>query len=197
MLKNELLKLVEGIEESGSIDEVLSNTDLVKGLLSSNLNLENFKAKMNEGEFKGYLDSIKDQHSSKALETWKKNNLQKLIDDEIKKRDPNKTPEQIKIEELEKKFADMEKAKTRAEMTSKYKDVLSEKGVDSKYLKFLLADDEETTTANIEEFVGGLQPMIETMTNNKLRNPNPPKVGGNENLTDMQKAEQEISKYFR
>ncbi len=47
-------------------------------------------------EFTSWLDSEKDKHYSKALETFKQKTMPKIIEDEIAKRNPsNKTPEQL------------------------------------------------------------------------------------------------------
>ena len=105
MNKKELLKVIESIDDEGSVDEVLSGSDFAKSLLQSGLTLNAFKEKLKEPEFKSYLDSVKDKHFDKALETWKSNNLQTIINDEVlKATGKKKTPEQLKIEELEKNF---------------------------------------------------------------------------------------------
>lgn len=158
MLKSELLKLIENIEDEGSIDEVLTQSDFAKSLTS----LDSFKKLVSENsDFKSYLDSEKDKHYSKALETWKTNNLGKLVEAELLKHNPKLTPEQLKIQELEKKFADMEKAKARAEMVAKFKDVLTEKKIPSKMVDFLLADDEDVTNANITLFEESMKSFID------------------------------------
>ena len=41
-----------------------------------------------------------DSYFSKGLQTWKDNNLNKLIDEEVAKRNPGETPEQKEIREL-------------------------------------------------------------------------------------------------
>ena len=103
MNKKELLNLIESIDDEGSIDEVLSESDFAKSLLQSGLTLNAFKEKLKEPDFKSYLDSIKDKHFDKALETWKTNNLQTIINNEVlKATGKKKTPEQLRIEELEK-----------------------------------------------------------------------------------------------
>src|SRR5690606_21288053 len=65
------------------------------------------------------LDSAKDTHHRTALETWKTNNLNALIDEEVKKRNPEETPEQKRIRELEEKIENGEKATKRAELKNK------------------------------------------------------------------------------
>lgn len=46
---------------------------------------------------KKWFDSVKDKHFNKALETWKSNNLTKLIDDEVKKKFQTKMKRILKL----------------------------------------------------------------------------------------------------
>ena len=83
MNKTELLKLIENIGDEDSVDETLSQSDFAKSLTSGSLTLNAFKDKLTDPEFKSFLDSTKDTHFNTALETWKANNLQKIIDAEM------------------------------------------------------------------------------------------------------------------
>ena len=56
-----------------------------------------------------------DKYFNKGLETWKQNNLEKLIDEEIAKRYPEETPEMRRIKELEQKLAEKERESVRKE----------------------------------------------------------------------------------
>ena len=161
MNKKELLKLIESIDDEGSVDEVLSESDFAKSLLQSGLTLNAFKEKMNEPEFKSYLDSVKDKHFDKALETWKSNNLQTIINDEVlKATGKKKTPEQLKIEELEKNFNEQKAKAERAEKIAKYKDVLAEKKIPGEMIDYFLTDDDETTNTRIDNFATYVEGMV-------------------------------------
>lgn len=148
MKKSQILDLLDSVEEDIEISEIK--------------------------EVKSWLDSEKDKHSQKsiktALENFKKNDMQKLIDAELLKRNPAKTPEQLKIEELEAKFAAIEKEKNRAEMTAKFKDTLVEKNIPSKMIDFLLADDEEITNANISLFEESMKSYIDKQVEDRVSN---------------------------
>lgn len=169
MLKKDLLKLIENIEDEASIDEVLSKSDFAKSLLQSGLTLNAFKEKMNEPEFKSYLDSIKDKHFEKALETWKSNNLQTIINDEVlKATGKKKTPEQLKIEELEKRMLESEAKAKKAERIAKYKDVLAEKKIPMEMIEYFLTDDEETTMTRIDNFKTFVDDIVNTSVKEKI-----------------------------
>lgn len=169
MLKKDLLKLIENIEDEASVDEVLSKSDFAKSLLQSGLTLNAFKEKMNEPEFKSFLDSIKDKHFEKALETWKSNNLQTIINDEVlKTTGKKKTPEQLKIEELEKRMLESEAKAKKAERIAKYKDVLAEKKIPMEMIEYFLTDDEETTMTRIDNFKTFVDDIVNTSVKEKI-----------------------------
>ena len=113
MLKKELAELLKNMKDDDNIDETLKGTDTVKALVNSGLTLDAFKAKMNDPAFKSFMDSEKDKHSTKYLETWKANNLDDLVQAEYAKKHPedkDKNPELTaalkKQAELEKKLQD-------------------------------------------------------------------------------------------
>lgn len=163
MKKSELLKLLEGIDDEGSVDEVLSKSDFAKSLIDGGLTLDAFKEKIaNDKSFKSFMDSENDKYHSKALETWKSNNLQTIINDEVlKATGKKKTPEQIQIEELQKKFEAQEKENIRLKNESTVKSMLSEAGFDpSKALEFFNIDDME----NMETRIGNFKALIDEKT---------------------------------
>lgn len=183
MNKLELLNLIKDMEDTQEVDEVLAQSDLAKSILT----VDKIKPMLEtEKELRSYLDSIKDQHLSKGLETFKKNNLERLVQAELLKKNPNKTEEQLRIEELEKKFEQVEREKMKFQMESKFKDTLNEKGIPSKLLDFVLSDDEETTLANITIFENVMRSTIEKGISEKLKESSyvPPKnEGGQATLT--------------
>lgn len=169
MNKKELLKLIESIGDEDQVDEVLSQSDFAKSLLTSGLTLDAFKGKINDPEFKPYLDSIKDKHFDKALETWKSNNLQTIINDEVlKATGKKKSPEQLKIEELEKKMLESEAKVQRAEKVAKYKDVLAEKKIPMEMIEYFLTDNDETTNTRIDNFKTFVDDIVNTNVKEKI-----------------------------
>lgn len=176
MLKSELLDLLKDIQDDTDIDEIVSK---------NYLNLDNFKKKLEEAEFKSFMDSEKDKHSAKAIATaldnFKKKDMQKLIDAEVLKRTgDNETPEQKKIRELEEQFANLQKEKAKSEMISKYKDVLTEKHIPTNLIDFLLGEDDDLTNANIDLFENSMKEYIDNKVNDRLKDSSyiPPKGDG-------------------
>ncbi|NFI06003.1 DUF4355 domain-containing protein [Clostridium botulinum] len=169
MFKKDLLKLIENIEDEGSVDEVLSQSDFAKSLLSSGLTLDAFKEKENDTEFKSYLDSIKDTHFTKALETWKANNLNKMVEAELLKRNPSKTPEQLKLEEMEQRLNESEKQRKLSDQKSRIKSDEIYKGIDPTIVDLLINEDEEITKANLALYIEKNKPFVQSEIEKRLK----------------------------
>lgn len=122
----------------------------------------------------GELDSLKDTHHKTALETWKSNHLNQLVEEEVKKRNPpEETPEQKRIRELEEKIANGEKATQRAELKNKAMAYATDNKLPSKfaskYIERFLGDDESSTTATLSELKTDLDALINDGVNNKFK----------------------------
>jgi hypothetical protein len=109
---NEIKTYFEGNKENEDVKT------FVTGLNPINLDkVKDFVGK--DKDAMSWFDSEKDKHSGKSLETWKTNNLQKLIDDEVAKRKPSETPEQKTIRELSEKFEKIQKESLRKDLTNR------------------------------------------------------------------------------
>lgn len=137
---------------------------------------------------KSWFDSEKDKHGSKSLETWKTNNLQKTIDEEIKKRFPEADPKDIKMKELELKLENMQKEAFKKELTNTAIKTATEKQLPLEIIDFLLGSDLETTNKNIETFKnifdGYVQKNVEARISNNAYTP--PSGGGNTQNSEVQ-----------
>lgn len=164
MIKSELMELLKNIEDDKSIDEVILNNGFAKPLT----NIDGFNELLaSNKEIQGLVDS----KISKGIESFKNNGMQKLIEAEVLKRtNPVETPEQKAIKELQEKLDLMQKEKSKAEMTSKFKNILAQKDIPVELTEFLLGDDEETTNANITVFESSLKPYIDSKVNSRLNN---------------------------
>lgn len=168
MKKSDVLKLIEQLKDEEDINELFKGTD-VETTFKVEPTLDVFKAKLTEKEFKSFMDSEKDTHANKALETWKTNNLQTIINDEVlKATGKKKTPEQIKIEELEKKMLENEARAQKAEKIAKYKDVLAEKKIPMEMIEYFLTDNEETTNTRIDNFSTYVNEMVNSNVKEKI-----------------------------
>lgn len=175
MNKTELLALINEVDDNADIDEIILSNGFAKPITDvEGLNklLESDKS----------LQGLFDKKVTTGIENFKKNGMQKLIEAEVLKRTgKNETPEQKEIRELKERLDKADKEKAKAEMISKYKDVLAEKKIPSNMIDFLLAEDDETTGANIELFENSMKQYIETGIKAKLGDSEytPPTGGGN------------------
>ena len=175
MNKAELLALINEVDDNADIDEIILSNGFAKPITDvEGLNklLESDKS----------LQGLFDKKVTTGIENFKKNGMQKIIEAEVLKRTgKNETPEQKEIRELKERLDKADKEKAKAEMISKYKDVLTEKKIPSNMIDFLLAEDDETTGANIELFENSMKQYIETGIKAKLGDSEytPPTGGGN------------------
>jgi hypothetical protein len=95
-----------------------------------------------------------DRYHAKGLESWKKNNLQKLVDDKVKELNPDKSPVEIELENLKRDLEAKDKASQRLALKNTALAKVSEKNlsIDDKILDRFITDDEESTLANLEAF---------------------------------------------
>lgn len=187
MKKAELLKKIEASKDEDDINDLLKGTD-IESTFKVEPTLDVFRAKLESDKaFKSFIDSEKDTHANKALETWKTNNLPTLINDEVlKATGKKKTPEQLKIEELEKKFNEKEIEAQNLANQSKIKDLLTQNGFDpGKTIEFFNTSNVENVDASIGNFKSIIDEMVSSGVKKAIADGNytPPGENGAGELT--------------
>lgn len=171
MKKSELLEVLKDIADDSEINETIQGIEgLAKPFDINSIGLDQFKQVL-EGnkEVKAYYQSALDSGIGKGVATFKEKTLPGIIEEELKKaNNKKKTPEQIELEELKAKFEALEKEKTKADMTSKYTKVLTEKGLNADLINFVLGENDETTTQNIESIEKIINGAVDNGVKNKL-----------------------------
>ena len=196
MKKIDLLKLIEGLEDETDVLDTLKEQEEIKGLIKpfdvNEITLEDFKKAIADNkEIRGYYTSEKDRAVTKGIETFKSNNLPKLIDEELKKKsNEGLSEEAIQLKELQAKFEALEKEKAISELKGKYTKSLSEKGLNVELIDFVFNEDEAIFNSNIERISNILQNSINSKTNEILNNNEyiPPTSGGGIALSGVEKA---------
>lgn len=186
MKKIDLLKLIESLGDEADVLETLKDQEEIKGLIKpfdvNEITLEDFKKAIADNkEIRGYYTSEKDRAVTKGIETFKSNNLQKLIDEELKKKsNEGLSEEAIQLKELQAKFEALEKEKTRSELKGKYTKLLSEKGLSTELVDFVFNEDEEIFNSNVDKINSIIENSINSKTNEILNNNEyiPPSNGG-------------------
>ncbi|UED81074.1 DUF4355 domain-containing protein [Lysinibacillus sp. CD3-6] len=120
-------------------------------------------------DVKSDFESERDKHHTKALETWKSNNLEALIEEEVSKRNPQKTPEQIEIEKLRKEIEDERKGRERETLKTKAIEYATEQGLPTKFIERFLADDEESTKVTLGEYKAELDTFVQAQVDAKFK----------------------------
>lgn len=172
MLKKELLKLIESIDDEGSVDEVLSGSDFAKSLLQSGLTLNAFKEKMkNDKEFKAFIDSENDKYHSKALKTWKENNLEKELEPFIKEKYPDLVTDPMakKLADLEKQLADEKAANARKDLLTQAIKYAADKKLPASVVEKCLGEDFDKTKEVIDSIADDWSKGLEAIATEKMK----------------------------
>ncbi|MEI5909409.1 DUF4355 domain-containing protein, partial [Bacillus spongiae] len=120
------------------------------GYLQGDLTVEEAQKMVSESTtLKSLVDSEKDKHFAKSLDTWKSNNLQGEIDKEIKKRFPEKDEKDVELEKIKAQLEKMESEKKREELRNEAIKVANEKKLPLDLVDFMLGENQETTNTNL------------------------------------------------
>ena len=110
-----------------------------------------------------------DKYFSKGLDTWKTNNLQKLIDEAVAKANPQETPEQKAIRELQDKLNKAEAEKKAEALKLKAHAEANTLGLPAELVNYFVADTEEGTKENLKAFDLQFKSAIERAVEDKLK----------------------------
>ena len=172
MNKKELLKLVENIDDEGSVDEVLSGSDFAKSLLQSGLTLNAFKEKIkNDKDFRAFMDSENDKYHAKALKTWQDNNLEKALEPFIKEKYPEliTDPTQKELMELKKQLADERAANARKDLLTQAMKYAADKKLPASLVEKCLGEDFDKTKEVIDSIADDWSKGIESIVTEKMK----------------------------
>ena len=164
MASEELTKALETISanlEAPEVKEFTSKFNPLAGVTKDNVG--EFVEK--NDIFKSYRDSF----YTKGLETWKANNLKKLVDEEIAKVNPQETPEQKKIRELEQRLNEEAAARKKETLKNQAIKKLTEKGLPVDLADYLIGQDEETTDQALTTYEKALENFKKSVTEGILK----------------------------
>ena len=172
MLKKELLKLIENASDDENIDSLLEDSDLAKSLQASGLTLEAFKEKMKtDKEFKAFIDSENDKYHSKALKTWRENNLEKELEPFIKEKYPEliTDPTQKELLELKKQLADERAANARKDLLNQVMKHYKDTNLPASVIEKCLEEDFDKTKEVIDSIAEDWSNGLETIATEKMK----------------------------
>jgi hypothetical protein len=141
-------KVLEFLKAQKAEAEIISFVEKLKPL--SDESVKEYLEKDDNG--KKLFNSLSDAKVTKAIKTYEEKTLPKLVEEEIKKRNPDETPEQKRIRELEAKFAERDKQASLAERKAKAVKYAHDKGYPTEFVDNFLGEDEESTIKNLDAF---------------------------------------------
>jgi uncharacterized protein with gpF-like domain len=183
-------------EEVKTYLEENKNSNEVKAYLQGLISVEGVQSFLTQNEEgKRWLDSERDKHLNKGLETWKANNLEKEINKRIKELYPEETEEMKQLRELNAKIEKMEAEKQREVLKNKALTLAADKKLPiNKVIDLVLGHDEETTDANIGRFEEIFASSVQSAAEERLKSTGytPPNSSGDgaksKNLNDALKT---------
>ncbi|SNR95590.1 protein of unknown function [Anaerovirgula multivorans] len=159
-----LERLREIVEQNKENKEI---QDYIKGL--NPITPDGVSAYLESEGGKKLLQPKLDSTVTKAIETWKANNLSKHVEEEIGKRFPGETEEQKKIRELTQQFETLKQEKTRESLTNIAIKEMTAKGLPIELADYLIANDEDTTKANLTKLEQVWQTAIAAAVESKFK----------------------------
>ena len=165
MLKKNLLSLIDTLKDEDDVDAILKDSELVKKFSG----LDAFKSRMNEADFKSYMDSEKDKHLTKGIETFKTNNLGALVDAEVLKKYPTKDPNEIAMENMKAEMAKMKTESSRKDLKTNAMKQLSDKKLPTDLVDYFIGVDEASTNENLTKFETMFNAGVTTLVAEKLK----------------------------
>ena len=159
------------LEEIKAFFEANKDNEEVKNYLQglTKVTADGVTTFLESDEGKKLLQPKLDSYFTKGLDTWKNNNLQKLIDEEVSKKLPSETPEQKQLKELQQKIVEIEQEKTRETLKNKALSIASEKKLPTSLIDFLIGQDEETTTSNLSKLEEVWNSQLQVLVDEKLK----------------------------
>lgn len=171
MKKSELLKLIQSAKDDEDINSLLGGTDIEETFKASGLTLEAFKGKLKEKDFKAFLESENDKYFTKALNTWKENNLEKELEPFIKDKYPELVtdPVQKELAKLQKELADEKAANARKDLLAQAMKYAADKKLPTSFVERCLDEDFDKTKEVIDALAGDWSKGLEAIATEKLK----------------------------
>lgn len=179
MIKSELLELIKDMQD----------TDTVDNLFKHETNYDDVVKYLSEKEDgRKYMDTYADTRVTSGIETWKRKHLQEEVEKELKKYDlknsTKKTPEQLEIEELKKKFEESERKALKLERTNKLNKQLKENNIDTKLVDLFYSDDDDDIKNRIELYTSTFNDNVKNEVAKRVHEGSYTPAEGQANKTD-------------
>jgi hypothetical protein len=164
---------IENFDEVKSYFESNKDNEDVKNYIEGFLTPDRVESFLVSDLGKKILQPKLDSYATKAIsshdEKFKTNELPKLINEEVKKRYPDKDEKDIRLESVMAELEKMKKENLMKEIKNQAILMLDEKKLPKDVLNFIVSDDLEKTKANIETFGNVFNPYIQSAVEERIR----------------------------
>jgi len=172
MLKKDLLEKIKNLKDDEDINTALVGTDIETQFKTSGVTLDAFKEKMKtDKDFKAYTESENDKYHTKALKTWKENNLEKELEPFMLVKYPDMVTDPVKKElaEMRKELEKEKSSNARKDLLSEAMKYAAEKKLPAGFIDKFLGEDLDTTKANLDVLATDWAKGLETSMNEKFK----------------------------
>lgn len=159
MTFEELLKELKQFED----------TDEYKTFVNGLVNDERVTAYLDTDGGKKLMQPRLDSHFSKSLETWKSNNLDKLVNEKVKELYPEADPKDTELAAVKAELERMKSESLRKDLTNKALKIANDKGLPADLVDFFIGADEKATNANIAKFEKAFNDSVGSAVQKKLK----------------------------
>jgi hypothetical protein len=120
-------------------------------------------------EGKKYLQSVVDSAVTKGLKTFEAETLPKRVDAKIKELYPEETESDKKMRVLSQELESFKNEAKREKLTNFALTEATKRGIPTSVIKFVVADDEQSTLANLEVFETEFFSKVDEKVDDKFR----------------------------
>ena len=149
---------------------------------------------------KQFIQPTLDKYHNKGLETWKTNNLDKLVNEKVKELYPEADPKDTELAKLKADLEAMKAESVRKDLTNKALTVATEKELPIDLISYFVGADEDSTTANLEKLETAFNAAVEKVVTKRLGKSHKPDAGDDsQELTPEELASmsiEDINAYF-
>jgi len=152
---------------------------------------------LNTDDGKKLLKPKLDSYMGKGLDTWKVNNLNTLVDQEVKKRFPDADPRDVELGKMKTMLEQMQKDSTRKELTNKALKTAQEKKLPTDLIDYFIGNDEDSTNKNIEKLIATMAMHDEAIKLEFAKGGSYVPPAGKSNIDANKSMRDEVEKYFK
>lgn len=157
----EIKQYLESNKDNSDVQAVLNEFKTVSQ--------EDVRSYLDADEGKRFIQPTLDRYHNKSLQTWKDNNLQNLVEDEVAKRNPQETEEQKRIRKLEEELGNRDKAAARKDLETKALKIAQEKQLPVDLVNYFVGEDEDTTSENLDKLKSQIESSVQAQVDQRFK----------------------------